>query len=460
MAKSGVFEGDPAAARAAELKKELQKLVRAIVDEEDVNLEAVDRAHQMLTAMRELKLKRASSVKLRGRQCDREMDYSAAPEEFVCPLSKELMRDPVIIATGQTFDRPFIQKWLKAGNRTCPKTEQVLSHTILTPNHLIRDMIAQYCKSNGINLPDPIQYANEDSLTQAERDLFQSLLDKMSTSSEQKEAAKQLRLLTKSNPAFRALFGEYHNSIPKLVSPLSQKNGVHLDHLQEDIITTLLNISIHDDNKKLVAETPMVIDFLIDALKKTCSIETRSNAAAALFTLSALDSNKALVGKSGALKPLIELLDEGHPLAMKDVASAIFNLCIIHENKVRAVRDRAVPVILDKISGGTHVDELLSILAMLSTNQKAVEELGELGGVSCLLGIIRETSCARNQENCVAILYTICFSDRSKLKEVREEENLNQTISRLARNGTSRAKRKATGILERLNRSLNLTHTA
>ncbi|GER53093.1 U-box domain-containing protein 9 [Striga asiatica] len=457
MAKSGVFEGDRPAERAAELKKELQKLVRAIVDEDDVNLEAVDRAHQMLTAMRDLKLKRAASVKLRGRQCDREMDYSAAPEEFVCPLSKELMRDPVIIATGQTFDRPFIQKWLKAGNRTCPKTEQVLSHTILTPNHLIRDMITHYCKTNGINLPDPIQYASEDTLTQAERDLFLSLLDKMSTSSQQKEAAKQLRLLTKSNPSFRALFGEYHNSIPKLVSPLSHKNGVHL---QEDIVTTLLNISIHDNNKKLVAETPNVIDFLIDALKKTCTIETRSNAAAALFTLSALDSNKALIGKSGALKPLIELLDEGHPLAMKDVASAIFNLCIIHDNKVRAVRERAVAVILEKISGGTHVDELLSILAMLSTNQKAVEELGELGGVSCLLGIIREASCARNQENCVAILYTICFSDRSKLKEVREEENLNQTISRLARNGTSRAKRKANGILERLNRAVNLTHTA
>ncbi|KAL2239244.1 U-box domain-containing protein 9 [Sesamum indicum] len=463
MAKSGVFEGDPTTVvKAVELKKELQRMVRAIVDEDDVNLEALDKAQQMLFALRELKLKKTVSLKLHNHHYDNEMASGTVPEEFKCPLSKELMRDPVIIATGQTYDKPFIQKWLKAGNRTCPLTQQVLSHTILTPNHLIREMIMQWCKNHGIKLPDSVSYMSEEGLTGADRDHFLSLLGKMSlTLSEQKEAAKELRLLTKRMPSFRALFGESVDAIPQLLSPLSQSNcesEVHPD-LQEDVITTLLNLSIHDNNKKLVAETPTVIPLLIDALK-TGTIETRSNAAATLFTLSALDSNKALIGKSGALKPLIDLLDEGHPLAMKDVASAIFNLCIIHENKVRAVRDGAVRVILKKIMSRLHVDELLSILAMLSTNQKAIEEMGELEAVPCLLSIIRETSCDRNKENCIAILYTICFSDRSKWKVMREEESMYRTISQLAQNGTSRAKRKASGILERLNRAVNLTHTA
>ncbi|KAL3633251.1 hypothetical protein CASFOL_022778 [Castilleja foliolosa] len=458
MAKSDVFEGDPPAAKAVELKKELQKLLKSIVDEDDVNLEAIDRA---LLSLKELKLKKTVSLKLRNHHCHREMDRVPVPEEFKCPLSKDLMRDPVIIATGQTYDKPFIQKWLNSGNRTCPETQQVLSHTLLTPNHLIHKMITQYCKNQGINLPDPAQHIPDEALTLADKDHFLSLLTKMSsTSPEQKQAAaKQLRLLTKQTPSIRALFGESPDFIPKLLSPLSRKTEVQLE-LQEDIITTLLNISIYDNNKKLVAEMPAVIDHLIAALKKSGTIGTRSNAAAALFTLSALDSNKALIGKSGALRPLIELLDEGHPSAMKDAASAIFNLCIIQENKVRAVRDGGVRVILEKIACGTHVDELLSILAMLSTYQRAVEEMGELDAVSCLLGIIRETGCARNQENCVVILFTICFSDRSKLREMRDEENKNRTLSMLARNGTSRAKRKANGILERLNRAVNLIHTA
>lgn len=464
MAKSGVLEdgdGDPvaAAAKVVELKRELQRIVKAIVADEgdDVNLEALDRAHCLLCALKDLKIKKRSlSSKIH------DSSSLTVPDEFRCPLSKELMRDPVIVATGQTYDRPFVQKWLKAGNRTCPRTQQVLSHTILTPNHLIREMISQWCKTSGVQLPDPIQYSEDDGPTEADRDHFISLLSKMSSSlSDQRESARELRLLTKRMPSFRALFGESVDAIPQLLSPMSKSKSpsdIQPD-MQEDIITTLLNLSIHDNNKKLVAETPMVIPLLMDALRSG-TIETRSNAAAALFTLSALDSNKALIGKSGALKPLIDLLDEGHHIAMKDVASAIFNLCILHENKARAVRDGAVNVILKKITSRVLVDELLAILAMLSNNQKAVEEMGEFEAVPCLFCIMRETACARNKENCIAILYTICFSDRTTWKEMREEERTYGTISQLVQNGTSRAKRKASGILERLNRAVSLTHTA
>ncbi|RYR44993.1 hypothetical protein Ahy_A08g041249 isoform B [Arachis hypogaea] len=104
-----------------------------------------------------------------------------------------------------------------------------------------------------------------------------------------------------------------------LLSPLSPNTAhVHPD-LHEDLITTILNLSIHDDNKKVFGEDPTVIALLIDALKSG-TIQTRSNAAAAIFTLSALDSNKHIIGKSGAIKHLLDLLEEGQPLAVKDAA--------------------------------------------------------------------------------------------------------------------------------------------
>ncbi|XP_047310685.1 U-box domain-containing protein 9 [Impatiens glandulifera] len=457
MAKTAVFDGDPpmVVAKATELKKELQRLVRAIVDDDDFSADSVDRATHALSLLKEMKSKKPVDLKLQ--------ESLSCPEEFRCPISRELMRDPVILSTGQTYDRAFIQRWLKAGHRTCPKTQQVLSHTILTPNVLIRDMISQWCNSHGMKIPHPVYDPNEDGLTDADREHFVALLDKMSASlPDQKDAARQLRSLTKRMPSFRALFGESTSAIGQLLSPLSKSksfNDIQPD-LQEDLITTLLNLSIHDNNKKCVAEMPTVIPLLMDALK--CgTIETKSNAAAALFTLSALDSNKALIGKSGALKPLIELLEDGHPLAMKDVASAIFNLCILHDNKVRAVRDGGVRVILKKIMSRIQVDELLAILAMLSSSPKAVEEIIESDGVPCLLKIIRENPCDRSKENCIAILHTICFSDRTKWKEMREEESSYGTISQLARDGSSRAKRKAGNILDRLNRAvINFTHTA
>lgn len=368
----------------------------------------------------------------------------------------------------QTYDRPFIQEWLNSGHRTCPRTQQVLSHSILTPNHLIRNMISQWCedhgvelpfkKNHGVELPSPVLNSEKEGLTQKEQIHLGSLLEKISipSISEQKEAAKELRSLTKRMPSFRVLLGETPDAIPQLLSLLSRTDLDYHPEVQEDVVTTILNLSINDNNKKTIAENPQAIPLLMDALK-TGSMETRRNSAAALFSLSALDCNKIMIGELGAMKPLVELLEHGNSIAKKDAASAIFNLCRVHENKTRAVRDGAVRVALKTIINQSLIDESLAILAILSSNQQAVEEMGRCGAVTCLLSIIRESTCGRNRENSVAILYSICIYDRTKLREIREEENANGTLSQLAANGTSRARRKATGILERLNR---IIHTA
>lgn len=359
----------------------------------------------------------------------------------------------------QTYDRPFIQRWVNEGHRTCPQTQQVLSHIVLTPNYLVREMIAQWCKEHGIEPPKPVTNIDE-VVTDADRDHLNLLLQKLSLSvSDQKEAAKELRMLTKRTPSFRTLFRGSADVIAKLLSPLSTGMACTHPDLHEDLITTVLNLSILDDNKKVFGEDPTVISLLIDALKSG-TIQTRSNAAAAIFSLSALDSNKVIIGKTEAIEHLIRLLDVKHPMAMKDAASAIYLLCHLNENKNRAVRQGAVEVILNKIMNNCLVDELLAILALLSTHREAVEEMCDLDTVPCLLNIMRESESEINRENCVAILYTICNRDGTKMKEIREEENANGTLSMLAQCGTSRAQRKAKCILEGLNnRFPSLTNT-
>lgn len=53
----------------------------------------------------------------------------------------ELMSDPVMVATGHTYDRQCIAKWLAQGNRTCPVTGMRLRHLELVPNHALRNAI-------------------------------------------------------------------------------------------------------------------------------------------------------------------------------------------------------------------------------------------------------------------------------------------------------------------------------
>ncbi|KAK9062200.1 hypothetical protein SSX86_019386 [Deinandra increscens subsp. villosa] len=70
------------------------------------------------------------------------------PAHFRCPISLDLMKDPVTLSTGITYDRESIEKWIRDGNQTCPVTNQVLTNFDQIPNHMIRRMIQDWCVEN------------------------------------------------------------------------------------------------------------------------------------------------------------------------------------------------------------------------------------------------------------------------------------------------------------------------
>ncbi|XP_021758116.1 U-box domain-containing protein 4-like isoform X1 [Chenopodium quinoa] len=84
------------------------------------------------------------------------------PADFCCPLSLELMTDPVIVSSGQTYERAFIRKWLDLGLTVCPKTRQSLVHTNLIPNYTVKALIANWCEINDVKLPDPMKSIDRD----------------------------------------------------------------------------------------------------------------------------------------------------------------------------------------------------------------------------------------------------------------------------------------------------------
>jgi len=63
-------------------------------------------------------------------------------QNFVCPITQELMKDPVMAADGFTYERVAISEWLKDHN-TSPSTNLELDHKNLIPNHAIRSMIME-----------------------------------------------------------------------------------------------------------------------------------------------------------------------------------------------------------------------------------------------------------------------------------------------------------------------------
>jgi len=68
---------------------------------------------------------------------------AAASFVLECPLTMEVMRDPVMTADGQTYERTEIEKWFALGKRTSPLTGEELPSTNLLPNIALRQVIRE-----------------------------------------------------------------------------------------------------------------------------------------------------------------------------------------------------------------------------------------------------------------------------------------------------------------------------
>jgi hypothetical protein len=76
------------------------------------------------------------------------MTSDTAPAQFVCPISLELMKDPVMSKDGQNFDRHAILEWLNRGNMECPLTRQPLKPSNLIPNNSLKMSIKTWLFEN------------------------------------------------------------------------------------------------------------------------------------------------------------------------------------------------------------------------------------------------------------------------------------------------------------------------
>lgn len=73
----------------------------------------------------------------------------AIPNEFVCPISHEIMEHPVtLVETASVFDKQSIEEWLSRGNMSCPLTGLPISSTSLIENRPLRQAIERWCLEN------------------------------------------------------------------------------------------------------------------------------------------------------------------------------------------------------------------------------------------------------------------------------------------------------------------------
>ncbi|KAK7306492.1 hypothetical protein VNO77_44437 [Canavalia gladiata] len=381
--------------------------------------------------------------------------FLTVPKDFCCPISLDMMRDPVIISTGQTYDRSSISRWMEEGHTTCPKTGQMLAHKRLVANRALRNLIVQWCTAHGVPLdpPDVMDGIGEGfaspcptkAALEANRATTTLLIQHLANGSQAGKtvAAREIRLLAKTGKENRAFIAEA-GAIPHLRNLLSSPNAV----AQENSVTALLNLSIFEKNKSRIMDEEGCLESIVNVLQFGHTTEARENAAATLFSLSAVhDYKKIIADKMGAVEALAGLLQEGTPRGRKDAVTALFNLSTHTENCVRMIDAGAVTALVGALGTEGVAEEAAGALALIvrqPIGAKAV--VNEEAAVAGLMAMMR-CGTPRGKENAVAALLELCRSGGAAATErVVKVPALAGLLQTLLFTGTKRARRKAASL--------------
>ena len=396
-----------------------------------------------------------------GRRVDdtlAELGEEHAPTSFLCPISQELMRDPVVCADGHSYDRKNIARWLRA-KRTSPKTGLPLEHITLTPNHALRNSIEEFMEqliksgravaprerpniehleasealrtTEVAETPDqPPSNATEEADAQA----VASPRDEAARLREAEAAGRRgefgpLVALIADSGRDETARGEAAGALSRLTMPSS--------YFREAAMTAVLDA------------TTASIEELV--------LQTREGSSDMLWSLVALwglarssADHKSAIAEAGGIAPLVELTRSGNAAAKEKAAAALANLAADSANNKAAIAEAGgiVPLVELAWCGNAAAEEkAAAALASLAFNADNAVAIAAAGGIAPLVELARSGSAAA-KENAEAALQSLAVNDDNALA-IAQAGGIAPLVQ-LARSGTAAAKEKAAGALATL----------
>ncbi|KAL5813916.1 hypothetical protein ACOSQ4_024557 [Xanthoceras sorbifolium] len=394
-------------------------------------------------------------------RCNMETLSCLNPQDFRCPISLELMTDPVTVSTGQTYDRSSIQKWLKAGNMMCPKTGEKLTNSELVPNASLKKLIQQFCADNGISLAKSSRQSHDITRTivpgspaaaEAMKSLSKFLARRLffGTNEEKSKAAYEIRLLAKANIFNRSCLIDA-GTIPPLLNLVSSSYDDRF--VQEMAITALLKLSKHTSGKKVIVEIGG-LKVILAVLKNGPSLEAKQIAAATLFYLSSVKGYRKLIGETPeAIPGLAELIKNGTNCGKKNAVVAIFGLLLYPGNHKKVLEAGTIPLLVDILASSYKTElitDTLAVLAALAENIGGTLAIQQASALPVITGLLQSLNSRAGKEYCVSIMMSLCSNSgrEEAIAVLAKDSSLMNSLYSLITDGTSHASKKARSLIK------------
>ncbi|KAI5575937.1 hypothetical protein POPTR_009G016200v4 [Populus trichocarpa] len=358
------------------------------------------------------------------------MDQIDVPYHFLCPISLQLMRDPVTISTGITYDRENIERWLfSCKNNTCPVTKQELFGKDLTPNHTLRRLIQAWCTLNasfGIErIPTP-----KPPIERAQ--IAKLLNDAKKFPHLQLKSLRRLRSITLESERNRICLEEagavdflatiLKNGDSTSVDIASDDNESEFSRASDEALNILYHLKISQRKLKnlITNDGDQFLESLLQILKHS-SYQSRAYATMLLKSVFEVADPMHLISiRPEMFVELVRVLnDQISQQSSKAALKLLVEVCPWGRNRIKAVEGSAVSVLIELLldkSDKRACELVLAVLDLLCGCAEGRAELLKHGAGLAVVSkkILRVSHVA--SDKAVRILYSICrFSATSRV---------------------------------------------
>ncbi|CAI7737391.1 unnamed protein product [Closterium sp. NIES-53] len=222
-------------------------------------------------------------------------------DEYLCPISGDVMDDPVTIASGHTFDLKSIQRFFDEGNKHCPVTQEALENLEMTRNE---DMARSIDEWRARNTVMRIQAARPKLQSAKEEEVEGGLLELFQLCEER---------------ATNRYWVAAEGLIPVVVNLLKSTSR----NLRRKTLATLANLANGNDENK--------------------------------YSLSSTFYQRRLRSQQGAIPPLVTMIASGKLEAKAAALGALQNLSSLAANRNELIRAGVVPPLLTLLFSVTSV---------------------------------------------------------------------------------------------------------
>ncbi|KAL4557203.1 hypothetical protein LXL04_035375 [Taraxacum kok-saghyz] len=289
-------------------------------------------------------------------------------QSFYCPITGDVMEDPVETPSGHSFERCAIEKWLAEGNNSCPITKKPLKASALRTNKTLRQSIEEWRDRNTMIF---IGSMKSRILSKEEEEVIASL-GKLRDLCSERELHQEWLMM--------------EDYLPVFVSLLSSKNFQIRSHVLAILRILATN---NDDRKETIAQMDDGIKLIVCSLAR--KIEETKLALELLMELSANEVARNIIGSSqGCILLLVTISGSNDPQAAIDAKKLLDTLSLLHQNIVQMAKANYFGPLLHLLSSGSEsvqreMAETLSEVEMTDHGKLTVCESGAVESLVAML---------------------------------------------------------------------------